>query len=113
MTTERIDEGDVMLRTGLVHDSSYQNHFTGRNHPERPARIGALLNLVETYQRAGLKRFEPRLATPQESGLIHEPSHIDRVAATAQQERFAFDADNSVSAQSYDTALLATGGLLT
>ncbi len=102
-----------MLRTGIVLDSRYQNHFTGRNHPERPARIGALLNLVETYQRAGLKRFEPRLATPQEIALIHEPSHIDRVAATAQQERFAFDADTSVSAQSYDTALLATGGLLT
>jgi acetoin utilization deacetylase AcuC-like enzyme len=72
-----------------------------------------LLNLVETYQRAGLKRFEPRLATPQEIALIHEPSHVDRVAATAQQERFAFDADTPVSAQSYDTALLATGGLLT
>ncbi len=102
-----------MLRTGIVLDSRYQNHFTGRNHPERPARIGALLNLVETYQRAGLKRFEPRLATPQEIALIHEPSHIDRVAATAQQERFAFDADTPVSAQSYETALLATGGLLT
>src|SRR5215471_17894497 len=102
-----------MLRTGIVLDSRYQNHFTGRHHPERPARIGALLNLVETYQRDGLKRFEPRLATPQEIALIHEPSHIDRVAATAQQERFAFDADTPVSAQSYATALLATGGLLT
>ena len=102
-----------MLRTGIVLDSRYQDHFTGRNHPERPARIGALLNLVETYQRTGLKRFEPRLATPEEIALIHEPSHVDRVAATAQQERFAFDADTPVSAQSYDTALLATGGLLT
>src|ERR1043166_3903936 len=102
-----------MLRTGIVLDSRYQNHFTGRNHPERPARIGALLNLVETYQRVGLKRFEPRLATQQEIRLIHEPSHIDLVAPTAQQERFAFDADTPVSAQSYDTALLATGGLLT
>jgi acetoin utilization deacetylase AcuC-like enzyme len=38
---------------------------------------------------------------------------VDRVAATTQQERFAFDADTPVSPQSYTTALLATGGLLT
>jgi acetoin utilization deacetylase AcuC-like enzyme len=102
-----------MLRTGIVIDSRYQDHYTGRNHPERPARIGALLNLVESYQRSGLQRFAPRLATPDEIALIHDPSHIDRVAATAHQERFAFDADTPVSAQSYETALLATGGLLT
>jgi acetoin utilization deacetylase AcuC-like enzyme len=101
-----------MLRTGIVIDSRYQDHYTGKNHPERPARISALLSLIETYQRPGLKRFEPRLATPEEVALIHDPSHVDRVAATARQERFAFDADTPVSSQSYTTALLATGGLL-
>lgn len=102
-----------MLRTGIVIDSRYQDHYTGKNHPERPARIGTLLSLIETYQRPGLKRFEPRLATPQEAALIHDPAHVDRVAATAGQERFAFDADTPVSSQSYTTALLATGGFLT
>lgn len=102
-----------MLRTGIVIDSRYQNHYPGRNHPERPARIGALLSLIETYQRQGLKRFDPRLATPEEIALIHDPSHVDHVAATARQDRFAFDADTAVSSQSYETALLATGGLLT
>jgi acetoin utilization deacetylase AcuC-like enzyme len=102
-----------MLRTGIVIDSRYQDHYTGKNHPERPARIGTLLNLVETYQRPGLKRFEPRLATPKEAALIHDPAHVDRVAATARQDRFSFDADTPVSSQSYTTALLATGGFLT
>lgn len=102
-----------MLRTGIVIDSRYQDHITGRNHPERPARIGALLDLLETYQRPGLQRFEPRLATPEEIALIHDTGHIGRVAATSGQERFSFDADTPVSAQSYTTALLATGGLLT
>jgi acetoin utilization deacetylase AcuC-like enzyme len=102
-----------MLQTGIVIDSRYQNHYTGRNHPERPARIGALLNLIETYQRPGLKRFDPRLATPEEITLIHDSSHVDQVAATARQDRFAFDADTPVSSHSYETALLATGGLLT
>lgn len=102
-----------MLKTGLVIDARYQDHVTGRNHPERPARLGALLDLVATYQRPGLQRFEPRLATPEEIALIHDTAHVGRVAATASQERFAFDADTPVSAQSYATALLATGGLLT
>jgi len=102
-----------MLRTGIVVDARYQEHYTGRNHPERPARIGTLLALAEAYARPGMKRLEPRPATPEEVALIHDPAHIGRVAATAQKEYFAFDADTPVCSQSYATALLATGGLLT
>ena len=102
-----------MLRTGIVVDARYQDHYTGRNHPERPARIGTLLRLVEEYQRPGVKRLDPRPATPEEIALVHDPAHVGRVAATAEKNYFAFDADTPVSAQSYGTALLATGGLLT
>ena len=102
-----------MLRTGIVVDARYQDHYTGRNHPERPARIGTLLKLVEEYQRPGVKRLDPRPATPEEIALVHDPAHVGRVAATAEKNYFAFDADTPVSAQSYGTALLATGGLLT
>jgi acetoin utilization deacetylase AcuC-like enzyme len=102
-----------MLRTGIVVDARYQDHYTGRNHPERPARIGTLLKLVEEYQRPGVKRFEPRPATLEEIALVHDPAHIGLVAATAEKNYFAFDADTPASAQSYATALLATGGLLT
>ncbi len=102
-----------MGQTGIVLDSRYQEHYTGRNHPERPARIATLVDALEQYQRPGLKRFSPRLATPEEVALVHDTTHVDRVAATANQNYFAFDADTPVSAQSYTTALLATGGLLT
>jgi acetoin utilization deacetylase AcuC-like enzyme len=102
-----------MLRTGIVVDERYQDHYTGRNHPERPARINTLLSLVQEYQRPGLKHFAPRTATPEEIALIHDPAHVGRVAATAKQNYFAFDADTPVSSHSYATALLATGGLLT
>jgi acetoin utilization deacetylase AcuC-like enzyme len=102
-----------MLRTGIVVDARYQEHDTGRNHPERPDRIATLVDTLAQYQRSGLTRFDPRLATPTEIALVHDTSHVDRVAASAQRNRFAFDADTPVSAQSYRTALLATGGLLT
>jgi acetoin utilization deacetylase AcuC-like enzyme len=102
-----------MLRTGIVLDARYREHDTGRNHPERPARITTLLSRLEEHQRPNIKRFVPRPATPQEVGLIHNSTHVDRVAATAEKSYFAFDADTPVSGQSYETALLATGGLLT
>jgi acetoin utilization deacetylase AcuC-like enzyme len=102
-----------MLRTGIVLDSRYQDHNPGRNHPERPARITTLLDPIEKLQRPGVQRLAPRLATPEEVALIHDSSHVGRVAATAEHERFSFDADTPVSAQSYATAMLATGGLLT
>ena len=102
-----------MLRTGLVIDTRYQDHQPGRRHPERPARIGSLLRAVESCPRPGLKPLTPRLATEAEIGLIHDTAHIARVAATAGRPRFAFDADTEVSALSFETARLATGGLLT
>ena len=101
-----------MLRTGLVIDSRYQNHQPGQHHPERPARIGTLLSAVKSYQRDGLTPLTPRLATQKEIALIHDTAHIDRVAATAGRDSYVFDADTHVSALSYDTARLATGGLL-
>ena len=101
-----------MLHTGLVIDTRYQEHNTGPGHPERAERIGALLRLDEEYQREGLVRLEPRLATPEEIAYNHDPGHIDRVAATAQRDFYAFDADTSTSARSYTTACLAAGGFL-
>lgn len=101
-----------MLRTGLVIDTRYQDHQPGPQHPERPARISSLLRAVESYRRPGLTSVSPRLASEAEIGLIHDTAHIGRVAATAGQTGFAFDADTQVSALSYDTARLATGGLL-
>ncbi len=102
-----------MLRTGMVIDTRYQEHNTGPNHPERAARIGTLLRLNEEYQREGLVRLAPRPASPAEIAYNHDPNHIGQVAATAQRDFYAFDADTPTSAQSYATACLAAGGLLT
>ena len=102
-----------MLQTGIVLDTRYQDHNPGPGHPERAERIGTLLSRFASYERDGLKRFEPRRATHEEIALVHDTSLIGQVAASAGLEAAAFDADTRVSAQSYETALLATGGLLT
>ena len=105
-------ETEAGLKTGVVLDARYQEHDPGPGHPERADRIGSLLRRLDTYRRAGLVQLAPRFATHEEIALVHDPGLIGRVAASARQAAAAFDADTRVCAQSYETALLACGGLL-
>jgi acetoin utilization deacetylase AcuC-like enzyme len=99
-----------MRETGFVLDPRYMEHDTGYGHPERPERIEVLLKTI--LDRPGLRRLEPREATADELLLVHDEVHVARVARTKDLSSYAFDADTPVSARSFDTARLATGGLL-
>lgn len=99
----------TMTETGLVLDGRYQEHDTGRGHPERPERIAVLSGLADDDT---LCRVEARLATPEEITLVHGVGHVEAVARTAGAARAAFDADTPVSARSFEVASLAAGGVL-
>jgi acetoin utilization deacetylase AcuC-like enzyme len=101
------------MKTGLVIDERYTAHDTGARHPERPERIRTLLDMLGSRPARGLVRIDPRAATPEEIALNHDAAHIARVAATEGRTRFAFDPDTPTSPRSYETALLAAGGLVT
>jgi acetoin utilization deacetylase AcuC-like enzyme len=98
-----------MADTGIVIDPRYQEHVTGRGHPERPERIAVLSAIADD---ATLRRVAPRPATPEELTLVHAEAHYDAVSRTSGVARSAFDADTPTSAQSFDTARLAAGGVL-
>jgi acetoin utilization deacetylase AcuC-like enzyme len=98
------------MATGLVIDQRYTRHKTGLGHPEGPERIAVLSDLG--LDRDDIRRVQPRLATVDELLLVHRGAHVDRVAQTRNLSGYAFDADTPVSPDSYDTALLAVGGLL-
>jgi acetoin utilization deacetylase AcuC-like enzyme len=100
------------MRTGVVLDRRYEEHLTGAGHPERPERIRAIRDVMASYHRQGLVHLDPRPATDAELALVHDPTHVARVAATAGRPFAAFDADTPVSSQSYATAALAAGGYL-
>jgi acetoin utilization deacetylase AcuC-like enzyme len=95
-----------------VIDERYEKHETGHGHPERAERVAVLRDLVEGLGDAGLMRLEPRPATPEEISLVHDKAYLKLVAGTAGGGPTAFDADTPVSSRSYETALLASGGLL-
>jgi|HubBroStandDraft_1064217.scaffolds.fasta_scaffold80265_1 acetoin utilization deacetylase AcuC-like enzyme len=102
-----------MHKTAIVTGRSYLKHFAGRSHPERPERIAAMIEMVEGLRRDNLQILAPREATRDEIALCHRPEYIDVVERTSHLDRFDFDPDTHTSRDSYATALLAAGGVLT
>ncbi len=99
-----------MKETGFVLDERYTHHDTGAGHPERAQRIEVLLPVFA--ERPGLRRVAPRAATGDEITLVHDDGHFEAVASTRGVAHGAFDGDTPFSAESFDTATLAAGGLL-
>lgn len=102
-----------MLKTAIVTDRLYLKHFAGRSHPERPARIEAMIEMAESLGRPNLRLLAPRPATLEETALCHDADYIASVERTASVPRFDFDPDTHTCADTYRTALLAAGGVLT
>lgn len=94
----------------LLTHPAYLDHDTGRGHPERPARLEAVLAGVE---RAGLGsdlvRVAPRPATREELERVHPPSFLDALAALAAAGGGRIDADTTAGPASWDAAVLAAG----
>jgi acetoin utilization deacetylase AcuC-like enzyme len=88
----------------------YLDHLAGGRHPERPARLDAVIAGVEA---AGLGEalvpFAPRPATRAELERVHDASYVDRVDHFCREGGGRLDADTGASPESFDVALLAAG----
>src|SRR5713101_1700319 len=102
-----------MLKTAVVSDRRYLKHFAGRAHPERPQRIEVMIEMAKSLRRPDLKFLKPREATIDEIAMCHRTDYIAAVERSASSDRFDFDLDTHSSRDSYQTALLAAGGVLT
>ncbi len=97
---------DVLLAT----HPRLVEHDTGPGHPERPARLGAVVDGIAAAGLAeALVRVEPRPATRAELEAVHPAEHLDRIEALCRAGGGSVDADTRVSAESWDVALLAAG----
>jgi acetoin utilization deacetylase AcuC-like enzyme len=101
-----------MFKTGYVCDPRYANHDVPPGHPERHERIEALLDLMRRYTRDGMVSIAPRAATVEEISANHDRRYVDRARATAGKPIVVFDPDTTAYSESYETALLAAGGVL-
>ena len=99
------------MDTGIVIDRRYQDHDMGSFHVESPKRIAVILDMIETEISFPYLKIEPRTATEEEILWNHTAAYLDILKKTAGQERVVLDPDTSTSALSYETALLAVGGM--
>jgi acetoin utilization deacetylase AcuC-like enzyme len=89
---------------------AYLDHLTGVSHPERPARLTAVLEGARDAAIAdALIAIEPREATREELERVHPGRYLDRLVSACERGGGAIDADTSVSSGSFLAASLAAG----
>ena len=100
----------------IIYSDDFLNHNTGSGHPERSARLTAIVKALESAPWA--QQIDWQLPTPPETKVmamlqkLHTQDHIDRVRRIAQSGGGLLDMDTPVSPRSYDIALLAVSAWL-
>jgi acetoin utilization deacetylase AcuC-like enzyme len=103
-----------MNKTGFLYDVRYLLHDTGPYHPEVPERLEMIYQGVES---AGLMRHlirvEPKRAAMKWIEAVHTPAYIRRFEEVCLNGHSTLDhQDNQMCTDTYDTALLAAGGVI-
>ncbi|MEC4672971.1 MAG: histone deacetylase, partial [Nitrospirota bacterium] len=103
-----------MGRVGLVSHPAYLEHDMGRQHPESPERLRAILARLESSgTMAKLTHIEPRKASVESISRVHDPAYVQRMEKSAPSSGYAsLDPDTSMSPGSLNAAYLAAGGAL-
>jgi acetoin utilization deacetylase AcuC-like enzyme len=108
------ERGEFMKKTGFLHDSRYLLHDTGPYHPEVSDRLVAIFKGIEDGGLLPhLKRISATAADLKWVLNVHDRRYIDRFSDMCQAGASQFDsADNQMCRETYDTALLAVGGVI-
>jgi acetoin utilization deacetylase AcuC-like enzyme len=98
----------------VVTDPLFAEHDPGRGHPERPARLDAVLAGLESAGFASAEREQSnaqrrRPATRAELERVHPAAYLDALERICATGGGPLDADTSVSSRSYEAASYAAG----
>jgi len=94
----------------LATDERFSAHDPGRGHPERPARLEAVLaGVAAAGVDDALVPLSPRAATRDELERVHPGAHLDRLERLCAAGGGALDPDTVVSAGSWPAAVHAAG----
>jgi len=98
----------------LVTDPRLTAHDPGRGHPERPARLHAVLEGARSGAGPdAVREVEPRRATRGEVERVHTAEYLDRLERFCELGGGPLDPDTAVSPESFRAALAAAGSGLT
>jgi acetoin utilization deacetylase AcuC-like enzyme len=101
-----VTRGAVLLET----HEAYLDHNPGRSHPERPARLEAVLAGVrEGPGGDALECVTPRAATREELERVHLPAYLDAIEKFSEAGGGRIDADTVASEATWRAAVLAAG----
>ncbi len=99
-------------KTGFIYHIDYLNHDTGPGHPERPDRLRAsLAALQQSEVWTQLHHIEPTPATIEQIAYAHKPGYSEYIKQSCEAE-IPLTYDTPVVQESFDIALLSTGGVL-
>jgi acetoin utilization deacetylase AcuC-like enzyme len=102
-----------MMTTGVVWDPVYLEHVTDAGHPDHPRRLEPLYRrLAVPSDRGRFATIVPPPATDAEILLVHSPSYLQQVKATATLAASALSADTLTCNRSYAVAAMAAGGTI-
>lgn len=95
-------------------DEAFKRHRTAAGHPERPARLDAVIAGLEQGGWVSECAAVAAVAAPVELlTAVHDPAYVRRAEATCAAGRPYLDcADTSVCEESYEVARLAAGGVV-
>jgi acetoin utilization deacetylase AcuC-like enzyme len=92
----------------------FLDHIAGRGHPERPARLEAvLMGARDNALIDALVPLEPRAATREELERVHPAAYLDAMGRFCQGGGGRIDADTGATGESWDAAVLAAGAGVT
>lgn len=98
---------------GIVWDATFLEHDAGSGHPERPERLVAIREVLQSRQLwTRLHQLPSRKAERFELERGHAAEHVTEVLNSAGKERTFFDGDTQSSPRTCDAALLAAGGAI-
>ena len=101
------------MATCLFTSEKFKDHITGPGFPESPERLDAIMDHLEATGLSNeLDIVEPNRKDKSLCKLVHDDEYISRVRHACELGASIVDSgDNPISKNSYDTALLAVGGI--
>jgi len=101
------------MSTLLVTHPAFLAHDAGDHHPERPARLEAVLKALDREEFSALQRRDAPLATVEQIARAHPVAFVEAMlAAMPKAGHIAFDADTVCSPGSKEAVLRACGALV-
>jgi len=102
-----------MPKTGLVFHPDYLKHLTGKDHPEKPERLKAIMSgLEKSGLLEKLAKIEASHSALEWVEKVHDKEYVDFVKKVCQEGPRLLDADTVVSEESFNIALKAVSGVL-